>query len=102
LAGQALERSDNPATMRRKSTTPLGLVFQIRPRIGKGAGSSGNFYGLFKVFCRLFGGVISSSGPYAGSSDRFVGSAEMLTFASARARSALDSIIHQLNLYHND
>ena len=33
---------------------------------------------------------------------RFVGSAEMLTFAYARARSALDSIIHQLNLYHND
>ncbi|WP_423861692.1 hypothetical protein [Alloprevotella tannerae] len=32
----------------------------------------------------------------------FVGSAEMLTFAYARARSALGLIIHQLNLYHND
>ncbi|MCG2646902.1 hypothetical protein JJE62_05455 [Alloprevotella tannerae] len=30
------------------------------------------------------------------------GSAEMLTFAYARARSALGLIIHQLNLYHND
>ena len=34
--------------------------------------------------------------------DPLAGSAEMLTFALARARSALGSIIHQLNLYHND
>jgi len=31
-----------------------------------------------------------------------VGSAKMLTFAYARARGALGSIIHLLNLYHND
>ena len=34
--------------------------------------------------------------------DPLADSAEMLTFAYARARSALGSIIHQLNLYHND
>ncbi|MCG2646909.1 hypothetical protein JJE62_05490 [Alloprevotella tannerae] len=34
--------------------------------------------------------------------DPLAGSAEMLTFALARARSALGLIIHLLNLYHND
>jgi len=34
--------------------------------------------------------------------DPLAGSAEMLTFALARARSALGYIIHLLNLYHND
>ena len=34
--------------------------------------------------------------------DPLADSAEMLTFAYARARSALGSIIHLLNLYHND
>ena len=74
LAGQALERSDNPAIIRR-NVQPL--------RVGLSKSSAYQLI-IKRLLCVL------------------AGSLEMLTFAYARARSALGSIIHQLNLYHND
>ena len=74
LAGQALERSDNPTTIRRKNATPKGWSFKI-------------------VRISAYNQAIIA---------RLAGSPEMLTFAYARAGSALGLIIHLLNLYHND
>ena len=76
---------------------PLGLVFwqgwcwneaTTLPRCA----AKGNPLGL--VFLNIRGLAY-----YQWIISRFVDSSEMLTFAYARARSALGSIIHQLNLY---
>ena len=130
LAGQALERSGLTLPQRAAKCNPLGLVFIydcISPIIYANksicqsslprhkplglvfwqgrcwseattlpqSAAKGNPLGLvFQIGRRLsYNQAIIA---------RFVGSAEMLTFAYARARSVLGYIIHLLNLYHND
>ena len=130
LAGQVLERSDNPATIRRKGQPlrvglskpsanrrvntqinpnhqsslpqhkPLGLVFWQGRRWSEATtlprcATHSNPLGLVFQIIRI---SAYNQAIIAG----FVGSAEMLTFAYARARSVLGYIIHLLNLYHND
>jgi len=68
-----LERSDNPAIVRRKGQ-PLRVGLYIRSQ-------TSHYQAIMAYFADL---------------------PEMLTFAYARARSALGLIIHLLNLYHND
>ena len=74
LTGQVLERSDNLAIVRR-NVQPL--------RVGLSKSSA------YQLIVKRLSRVLA-------------GSPEMLTFALARARSALGVIIHLLNLYHND
>ena len=84
-----------------RNTTPLGLAFwQGRVKV-----RSGLTLPQCATMCNPLGLVfqnIRGLAYYQWIISRFVGSTEMLTFAYARARSALGSIIHQLNLYHND